>query len=179
MLVSAIHQYGLPCGSDGKESAGNAGDLGSIPGSGRSPGEGYSNPLQYSCQYSCLPRSYGHRSVAGYSPWDGSESDMTEWLTLSFFSIIQQHESAIGVHISPPSWISLLPPTPSHPSRLSQSTGFELPAAYSKFPLAIAPIFKWSCFAKLKCCQTSVRLFISVAISYLLSYEISESGCTG
>ena len=36
-------------GSDGKESACNAGDLGSIPGWGRSPGEGNSNPLQYSC----------------------------------------------------------------------------------------------------------------------------------
>ena len=36
-------------GSDGKASAYNAGDLGSIPGSGRSPGEGNGNPLQYSC----------------------------------------------------------------------------------------------------------------------------------
>ena len=36
-------------GSDGKESACNAGDMGSIPGSGRSPGEGNGNPLQYSC----------------------------------------------------------------------------------------------------------------------------------
>ena len=36
-------------GSDGKASAHNAGDLGSIPGSGRSPGEGNGNPLQYSC----------------------------------------------------------------------------------------------------------------------------------
>ena len=35
-------------GSDGKESACNAGDLGSIPGLGRSPGEGNSNPFQYS-----------------------------------------------------------------------------------------------------------------------------------
>ena len=39
---------GLPGGSDGKESACNVGDLGSIPGLGRSPGEGYGNPLQYS-----------------------------------------------------------------------------------------------------------------------------------
>ena len=38
----------LPGGSDGKESAYNAGDLGSIPGLGRSPGEGDGNPLQYS-----------------------------------------------------------------------------------------------------------------------------------
>ena len=40
---------GFPGGSDGKVSAGNAGDPGSIPRSGRSPGEGNGNPLQYSC----------------------------------------------------------------------------------------------------------------------------------
>ena len=39
----------LPGGSEVKASAWNAGDLGSIPGSGRSPGEGNGNPLQYSC----------------------------------------------------------------------------------------------------------------------------------
>ena len=39
---------GLPCGSVGKESACNGGDLGSIPGLGRSPGEGKSYPFQYS-----------------------------------------------------------------------------------------------------------------------------------
>ena len=40
---------GLPGGSDGKESACDVGDLGSIPGMGTSPGEGNGNPLQYSC----------------------------------------------------------------------------------------------------------------------------------
>ena len=40
---------GFPGGSDGKASAWNAGDPGSIPGSGRSPGEGNGNPFQYSC----------------------------------------------------------------------------------------------------------------------------------
>ena len=39
---------GFPCGSTGKESACNIGDLGSIPGLGRYPGEGKGNPLQYS-----------------------------------------------------------------------------------------------------------------------------------
>ena len=39
---------GFPCGSAGKESACNAGDLGSIPGLGRAPGEGKGYPLQYS-----------------------------------------------------------------------------------------------------------------------------------
>ena len=43
-----IYRMGFPGGSEGKASARNAGDLGSIPGSGRSPGEGNGNPLQYS-----------------------------------------------------------------------------------------------------------------------------------
>ena len=44
-----IHiSFGLPCGSAGKESTCNVGDLGSIPGLGRSPGEGKGYPLQYS-----------------------------------------------------------------------------------------------------------------------------------
>ena len=45
---SAI-QKNFPGGSDGKASTRNAGDLGSIPEPGRSPGEGNGNPLQYSC----------------------------------------------------------------------------------------------------------------------------------
>ena len=44
-----IQSQGFPGGSDGKASARNAEDPGSIPGSGRSPGEGNGNPLQYSC----------------------------------------------------------------------------------------------------------------------------------
>ena len=47
---------GFPGGSDGKASACNAGDLGSIPGSGRSPGEGNGNPLQYSCLENSMDR---------------------------------------------------------------------------------------------------------------------------
>ena len=41
-------EWGSPGGSDGKESACSSGDLGSVPGSGRFPGEGNGNPLQYS-----------------------------------------------------------------------------------------------------------------------------------
>ena len=52
-------------GSDGKESAYNAGDMGLIPGSGRSPGRANGNPLQYSCP----GKSHRQRSLAGYSPW--------------------------------------------------------------------------------------------------------------
>ena len=46
----------FPDGSDGKESACNAGDLGSIPRSGRSPGEGNGYPLQYSCLQNSMDR---------------------------------------------------------------------------------------------------------------------------
>ena len=45
----SIYSVGFPGGSDGKASACNAGDPGSIPGSGRSPGEVNGNPLQHSC----------------------------------------------------------------------------------------------------------------------------------
>ena len=69
---------GFPAGSDGKESACNAGDLGSIPGLGRSPGEGNGNPLQL---LSLHGEFHGQRSLAGYSPWGHKESDTTERLT--------------------------------------------------------------------------------------------------
>ena len=52
-------------------------------------------------------------------------------------SAVHQHESVIGTHMPPPSWTFLLPPSPSHPSRFSQSTRFGFPASYSKFPLVI------------------------------------------
>ena len=61
----------------GKESACDVGDLGLIPGLGRSPGGGHGNPLQYSC----LENPHAQRSLAGYSPWSCEESDMTERLS--------------------------------------------------------------------------------------------------
>ena len=52
-------------GSDGKESACNAGDLGLIPGSGRSPGEGNGNPLQYSCLENSMDSGAWEATVHG------------------------------------------------------------------------------------------------------------------
>ena len=54
--------------------AGDVRDAGSIPESGRSPGGGHGNPLQYSC----LENPHGQRSLPGYSPWGHKESDTTE-----------------------------------------------------------------------------------------------------
>ena len=58
-LRDSGYMYELPCGSDDKESTCNAGDLGSVPGSGRSPGEGYS----------CLENSIDRRAWQAKSTW--------------------------------------------------------------------------------------------------------------
>ena len=68
---------GFPGGSDNKESVYNAGNPGSIPRLGRSPGKGNGYPLQYSS----LKNPHGQRSLVDYSPWGHKESETTERLT--------------------------------------------------------------------------------------------------
>ena len=76
--MSLSSKLGFPGDSDGKASAGNAGDLGSIPRLGRSPGEGNGNPTPV-----FLPgESHGQRRLVAYSPWGPKESDKTERLML-------------------------------------------------------------------------------------------------
>ena len=70
---------GFPCGSAGKESACNVGDLGLIPGLGRSPGEGKDYPLQYSGLENCMD------SIV--SPWGPKELDMTEQSLVRHYSL--------------------------------------------------------------------------------------------
>ena len=72
----ALHQVSLVAQTV-KESTCNVGDLGLIPGLGRSPGGGHDNPLQYSC----LENPNGQRSLEGYSPWGHKASDTTERLS--------------------------------------------------------------------------------------------------
>ena len=64
---------GFPSGSDGKETAYNAGDLDSIPGSGRS-GEGHGYPLQYSCLENSMDRGVSCRLES----WGCKEPDLIE-----------------------------------------------------------------------------------------------------
>ena len=65
------------CGSAGKESTWDAGDLGLVPVLGRSPGEGNGNPIQYSCLENPMNGEAWQATVHGVKK---SHSDMTEWL---------------------------------------------------------------------------------------------------
>ena len=74
VVLSPVNQ-GSPRGSGGKEPACNAGDLGSIPGLGRSPGEGNGNPLQYSCLENPMDREAWRAAVHGVTKSQTQLSD--------------------------------------------------------------------------------------------------------
>ena len=77
-----IYFVDFPGGSDGKASAYSAGELDSIPGSGRSSGVGKWQPTPV-----LLPgKSHGQRSIVGYSPWGCKESHTTERLHFIYFT---------------------------------------------------------------------------------------------
>ena len=75
-MVPLGHAYG---GSDGKASACNAGDLGSIPGLGRSPREGNGNSLQYSCLENSMDRETLSATVHGVAKSRTRLSNFTSW----------------------------------------------------------------------------------------------------
>ena len=85
MWVSISESF--PGGSDGKEPACNAGDLGSIPGSGISLGEGNGNPLQYSCLENPLDRRAWWATVHG--------------VTKSQTQLSNKHNTTISDELSP------------------------------------------------------------------------------
>ena len=80
---------GFPCGSAGKESACNAGDLDSIPGLERSPGEGSGYPLQYPGL---------ENSMVCISPWGLKESDRPEQLSLSLLCFLGRKREMAPYH---------------------------------------------------------------------------------
>ena len=76
-------ELGFPGGSHGKESACKAGDLGLTPGSGRSPGKGNGNPLQYFCPENSMDRGAWWATVHG----GNKKSVMAERLTFLLFHL--------------------------------------------------------------------------------------------
>ena len=111
--------------------------MGSIPGSGRSPGGGNGNSLQDFCLENPMDRGAWRATVHSVAKSRTQLKQLRTHAHIALVPAIHQRESAIGIHRPPPSGTSLAPPIPSHPSRLPQSTGFQFPVSYSKFLLAI------------------------------------------
>ena len=80
---------GFPGGSEVKASACNVGDLGSIPGLGRYPGEGNGNPLQYSCLENPMDGGAWWATVHGVAKSRTRLSDFTSPLHFTIFTICQ------------------------------------------------------------------------------------------
>ena len=72
MILCCIAQ-GFPVGSVVKNTAANARDMGLIPGSGKSPGEGNGSPLRYSCLGNLINRGAWWAAVHGVTEWEGHD----------------------------------------------------------------------------------------------------------
>ena len=89
IFLEFLNTLGFPGGSDSKASAHNAGDLGLIPGLGRSPGEGNGNPLQYSCLENSMDGGAWWATVHGVAKSRTLLSDFT-FTWLSWASLVAQ-----------------------------------------------------------------------------------------
>ena len=89
LLPHLLRKQGFPSGSDGKESACNAGYPSSIPGSGRSPGDGHGYPLQYSCLENPMDRGAWWATVLR------SAQSQTQLKRLSIHSLGKHHSGRI------------------------------------------------------------------------------------
>ena len=87
-------QVDFPGGTEGKVSACNAGDPGSIPGSGRSPGEGNGNPLQYSCLENPMDRGAWWATVHGVA------KSRTQLSNFTFFHFPYDKSKHVGLRRS-------------------------------------------------------------------------------
>ena len=89
---------GFPGGSDSKESACNVGDLGSIPGSGRSPEEENDNPLQYSCLENPMDRGACSAAIHGVAE---SRTQLSDFTFTFHFHVL---EKEMATHSSVLAW---------------------------------------------------------------------------
>ena len=83
---------GFPGGSDGKESACNAGDLGLITGLGSFPGGGHGNPLQYSCLENLMDRGDWWATVHGVTKSRTRLSDQAQHELVKLVSLLKNEE---------------------------------------------------------------------------------------
>ena len=102
MKLKDAYSLGFPGGSKVKASNCNAEDMGSIRGSGRSPGEGNGNPLQYSCLENPINRAWWAtvhgvtKSQSGLGPWVAKEWDTAEQLTQCLRGCLRNSHYILG-----------------------------------------------------------------------------------
>ena len=147
LTVPTHLRWGLPCSSNGKESACNLGVPGLIPGLGRSSGEGNGNSLQV-----FLPgEPHGQRSLAGYSPWDRRGSETTERLTLPYTWEGGSHRvNCVWLTDGSPWWISSDPAIQSD----SQVTSLSL-QVLPTFPYLVSQTLSWECLWQIQKARVS------------------------
>ena len=112
---------GFPGGSEDKASACNAGDPGSIPGLGRSPGEGNGNPLQYSCLENPMDRGAWRATVYRVAKSRTRLSDFTHTHTFPNSGLFIGYLFYLDI-LLPSSLIDFLPSYSSHQRKLGISS---------------------------------------------------------
>ena len=106
-LEIGVNAENFPGGSDGKESACNARDLGSIPGLGRSPGVGNSYPLQYSCLENSMDRGDWRATVHGVTKSQTQLSDYhLTWIPWGLHSQFELESPANITPVNPGSFLA-------------------------------------------------------------------------
>ena len=140
LILSFSHLIYFPSSSNGKESACNAGDPGSIPGSGRSPGEGNGNPLQYSCLENPVDRGAWRATVHGMA----KSQTQLKWLSTNAQGVSPGYWESTRAAYNPGAvWLS--PPFSVFPETTSSSpAGTHLPLKsewFSCFVFVHFPLF--------------------------------------
>ena len=100
VLLLRIYRFtGISSGSDGKASDYNVGDLGSIPGLGRSSGEGNGNPLQYSCLENPMDGGAWWATVPGVAKSQTRQSDFIHSLTYRLKNYNKKHHHHLSSYV--------------------------------------------------------------------------------
>ena len=108
--------WGLPWWLSSKESACSAGDLGSMPGSGRSPGGGNGNPLQYSCVENPMDRGACWATVHGVTEGhDWAHTQQAGKVYLHFAFEKTETQGDLKIRLSPYNWASQVAPVVKNP----------------------------------------------------------------
>ena len=161
MFIRMIRFFsGFQGGSDGKASAHNKGDLVSIPGSGRSPGEGNGNPLQYSCLENSMDRG----------AWQATVHWVTKsWTRLSNFSFFLSFFTDFLVHLHCDFWLFIVFEELIHFLHVVKFINIKFFTEFPYYPLDACRVCRdIPCFISDVTCGFLILIFVSFVIGLLI-----------